>query len=281
MRLATCSEPWRDLAIEDVFATAAELGFEGVELAPFTLAEHVDQISADRRKRIVRAAADAGVEIVGLHWLFVSPKGLHLTTPDAAVRRQSSDYLKALVDFCGDVGGNVMVFGSPKQRSIEPPVTLEEGWKRAKEVWASAGDTLAARGVTLCLEALAPAETNFINTVEQAARMADEIGHPNIDIMLDCKAMSSMPDGVIGSIRRFGHRAKHFHANEAAGKGVGMPLGEDEPPGLDFKAIMKALVESGFDRWVSVEPFDYKPDPTTVARTAIRTLKEALKDATK
>ncbi|MBP7934420.1 MAG: sugar phosphate isomerase/epimerase [Phycisphaerae bacterium] len=276
MRLATCSEPWRDSAIEDVFATAAEIGFDGVELAPFTMADHVAEIPPSRRKQIVKAAGDAGVEIVGLHWLFVSPKGLHLTTPDASVRQRSADYLKALVDFCGDVGGTVMVFGSPKQRSIEPPVTFEEGWKRAKEVWASAGDTLAARGVTLCLEALAPAETNFINTIEQAARMADEIGHPNIDIMLDCKAMSSMPEGVIGTIRRFGRRAKHFHANEAAGKGVGMPIGEGEPAGLDFKAVMKTLVESGFDRWVSVEPFDYKPDPTTVARTAIRTLREAL-----
>lgn len=276
MRLATCSEPWRDSPIEDVFRTAAELGFDGVELAPFTLADQVTEIGAGRRKQIVKAAADAGVEIVGLHWLFVSPKGLHLTTPDAAVRKQSSDYLKALVDFCGDVGGKVMVFGSPKQRSIEPPVTFEEGWKRAKDVWASAGDTLADRGVTLCLEALAPAETNFINTIEQAARMADEIGHPNIDIMLDCKAMSSMPDGVVNTIRRFGKRAKHFHANEAGGKGVGMPVGEDEPAGLDFNAVLKTLIESGFDKWVSVEPFDYKPDPTTVARTAIRTLKEAL-----
>jgi len=276
MKLATCNEPWRDIPVEDVFGIAAEMGYDGVELAPFTIAEHVAEVSGDRRRQIVRAAADAGVKIVGLHWLFVSPKGLHLTGPDASVRRKSADYLKHLAAFCEDLGGKVMTFGSPKQRNLEPPVTYAEAWQRAKEVFSAAADTLAACGVTLCIEALAPAETNFIQTLDESTKLADEIGHPNIDVMIDCKAMSSMPDGVLGTIRRFGRRAKHFHANEAGGKGVGMPIGPGEPPPIDFAAAIKALAETGYDRWVSVEPFDYKPDPTTVARTAIKTLKEAL-----
>jgi len=276
MKLATCTEPWRDLPIEDVIEVAAELGFDGVEIAHFTIADDVRQIPPDRRQRIARAAADAGIEIVGLHWLFVSPKGLHLTTPDAAVRGKAADYLKHLADFCGDLGGRVMTFGSPAQRNIEPPTTFEEGWKRAKEVFAAAADTLAARNVTLCIEALAPAETNFIQTLDESTRLADEIGHPNIDVMLDCKAMSSMPDGVIGTIRRFGARAKHFHANEAGGKGVGMPIDPGQPAAIDFVQVMRALIETGYDRWVSLEPFDYNPDPTTVARTGLKVLKEAL-----
>ncbi len=276
MRLATCNEPWRDIPVEKVFGIAAELGYDGVEIAPFTIAENVADISADRRRQIARAAADAGVAIPGLHWLFVSPKGLHLTTSDAAVRAKSADYLKCLADLCADLGGNVMTFGSPKQRDVVPPVTYAEAWERAKEVYRAAADTLASRGVILCIEALAPAETNFIQTLDESTRLADEIGHPNIDVMIDCKAMSTMPDGLIGTIRRFGKRAKHFHANEAGGKGVGMPIGPNEPPPIDLKGAMKALIESGYDRWISVEPFDYNPDPTTVARTSIRALKEAL-----
>ncbi len=269
MKFAICNEVWRDVPIEQIFAKAAEIGYAGVELAPFTLAESVEDIPAARRQEIVRAAADADVEIVGLHWLFVSPTGLHLTTPDAAVRQRSADYLKALADFCGDVGGKVMVFGSPQQRNIEPPMTFEEGWARAKEVYAAAGDTLAARGVTLTIEALAPAETNFIQTAADAAKMADEIGHPNIDIMLDCKAMASMPDGIEGTIAKLGSRAKHLHANDPSGKGPGMN-------GTDFGPILAAVAKTSFKGWVSVEPFDYKPDPDTVARTAYETLTKAL-----
>jgi len=250
MKLATCNEPWRDVSVEEVIQIAARLGFDGVEIAPFTIAGHVAEISASRRKQIVKAAADARIEIVGLHWLFVSPKGLHLTTPDKKVRQKSIDYLKHLTDFCGDVGGTVMTFGSPAQRNIEPPNTFEDGWKRAKDGYAACADTLAERGVTLCIEALTPAETNFIQTLDDSARMADEIGHPNIDVMIDCRAMSKMPDGVEGTIRRFGGRAKHCHANEPSGKGVGMPIDESDAPSLDFKSVMKALLDSGYNRWV-------------------------------
>ncbi len=272
MKLAICNELWRDVEIERIFAKAAEIGFDGVELAPFTIAESVTDISADRRRAITRAAADCGVTIVGLHWLFVSPPGLHITTPDEAVRRRSADYLNALADFCADVGGQIMVFGSPKQRDLEPPTTAEQAWPRAKDVYAAAAETLAARNVTLCIEALAPAETNFIQTVDEAARMADEIGHPNIDIMLDVKAMASMPDGIEGTIARFGKRAKHFHANDPTGKGPGMN-------GTPFGPILTTLAESGFDGWISTEPFDYSPDPETVARRAYETLTTALAEA--
>ena len=224
MKFATCNEPWRDVPVEEVFQIAARIGFAGVEVAPFTIADHVGDISADRRRQMAKAAADAGVDIVGLHWLFVSPKGLHLTTPDEAVRQETADYLEALVDFCGDLGGTVMTLGSPNQRNIEPPNTFEEGWKRAKDVLASIAPRAAERNVYICFEALAPAETNFIQTAAEAARLADEIGHPNIDIMLDMKAMGSMPDGIIETIRKFGGRAKHVHANHPSAKGVGMPL---------------------------------------------------------
>ncbi|MHC4443135.1 MAG: sugar phosphate isomerase/epimerase family protein [Planctomycetota bacterium] len=279
MKLATCNEPWRGVAsIEEVFAIAGRIGFDGVEIAPFTLADDVADISAGRRKEIVRAAGDAGVEIVGLHWLFVSPKGLHLTSPDDSVRRKTADYLKSLADFCGDLGGKVMILGSPVQRSIEPPNTLEEGWKRAQDVLASSGDTLAARGVTLCIEALSPKETNFINTLDESSRLADEVGHPNIDVMVDIKAIDSMPEGIIKTIQRFGGRAKHCHVNHPSGKGVGMPLEEGDGEPLDYGLVFKALADSGFEGWVSCEPFDYKPDPTTVAETAYKILKSALKD---
>lgn len=275
-KLATCNEPWNGVApIEEVFRIAAGIGYDGVEIAPFTLADHVDDINASRRREIARAAADAGVEIVGLHWLFVSPKGLHLTTPDDATRRTTAEYLKSLTRFCSDLGGKVMILGSPKQRNLEPPTSQAEAWKRAKDVLASCGDTLAECGVSLCIEALAPRETNFVQTLDESSRMADEIGHPNIDVMIDVKAISSMPDGVVGTIRRFGARARHFHANHPSGKGVGVPLRGDEGEPLDWPAILQALKESGFTRWVSCEPFDYKPDPTTVAQTAFRTLKAA------
>ena len=268
-RLAVCNELWGDTPIEEVFDKAALLGYEGVELAPFTLAESVEQISAERRRAIRRAAEACGVQIIGLHWLFVSPPGLHLTTPDELVWRRSVGYLKKLVGFCGDLGGSIMVHGSPKQRSVASGQDPADACKRACDALRQAGHVAAERGVTICFEALRPEETNFVNTAEQAMQLVRQVDHPNVGIMLDVKAMSAMPDGIAETIRRFGRMACHVHANDPSGRGPGMK-------GIDFGPIMQALRESGFDGWLSVEPFDYRPDADTVARTAIETLRQAM-----
>jgi sugar phosphate isomerase/epimerase len=275
IRLATCNEPWRDLPFAEVCRRVAHLGYVGIELAPFTLAKDVGEISAQSRREIARTAADHGLEIIGLHWLLVGPEGLHLTSADETARVRAAEYLQALADFCGDVGGKVMTFGSPKQRNIEPPVTFEDGWRYARDVFAVAATRCAARDVYLCIEALSAKETNFINTAEQALELVEDVWHANIGIMLDIKAMTAMPEGVVGTIRRFGAQAKHFHANLPSGRGVGMPPAPGDEA-VELVPAMRALVESGYDGWVSCEPFDYTPDPDAVAAAGLKALSEAL-----
>ena len=164
-----------------------------------------------------------------------------------------------------------MIFGSPKQRNVEPPNTVEAGRSQLAEALREVGPHCLQRGVTLCLEALSPQETNLITTVPQAVELIDEVNHPGIDLMLDVKAMASMPDGILRTIRRFGRRAKHVHVNDPNRHAPGMG-----PEPIDFKPVLAALVEAGFQGWVSCEPFVYEPDPDTVARTAIETLRAAM-----
>src|SRR5688572_6777184 len=114
VRFAICNETFGERPWEEVCRFVAETGYDGIELAPFTFAPSVEEIGAGERARIARVARDAGLEVVGLHWLLVSPPGLHINAPDPALRRRTAEYLRALVHFCGDVGGRVMIFGSPK-----------------------------------------------------------------------------------------------------------------------------------------------------------------------
>ncbi len=271
--LAICNEMYKDQPIEQVFAKAKQMGYDGVEIAPFTLAESAEQVPLGRRKEIARAAADSGIRMPALHWLFVGPAGLHFTSPDAAVRRRSADYLRALVDLCADLGGSILVHGSPKQRSFEAPDTFEDARKRAVEVIRSVVPHLRTRKVSWCCEALSPKETNFINTAEQAVQFTRAIGEPDVvGIMLDVKAMSFMPDGPAKTVQRFGSGARHLHVNTPEGKGPGMAE-------YDFAPILQAAKQAGYQGWVSAEPFDYTPDADTVARTIIATLKDAVRRA--
>lgn len=264
---ALCSEVFKT-PIEETFRTVAALGFQGIEIAPFNIAESVEEVSAKRRREIRQAAEDVNLEILGLHWLLVSPSGLHLTTDDDGVRAKTINYLKALTHFCADLGGDFMVLGSPAQRNIAPKSDANAARARAIDALRQVGPTLSERGVRLLLEALHPNETNFLQTIEEVEALNVEIDHDQISYMLDCKAMSGMPDGIVGTIKKYGRTTGHFHANDPSGAGPGM--GE-----LAFAPVLDALSASGYKGWVSSEPFQYEPDSETVARTALQTLTAA------
>lgn len=266
-RYALSSEVYK-LPIEETVRRAARAGYDGIEIAPFTVADSVDEVPPPRREEIARIARGEGIEIVGLHWLLVSPKGLHLTTPDGGVRRRTVAYLEKLVRFAADLGAKVLVFGSPKQRSIAEGDDRIEATCRAVDALRAVAEACAERGVLFLLEPLAPAETNFVNTVEEALEIIRLVGHPSLGYHLDVKAMASMPGGIIGTIREYGGGAGHFHANEPGGLAPGMGS-------VDFRPILDALAESGYRGWISVEPFSYEPDPDVVARTALATLRAA------
>lgn len=266
-RYALASEVYR-LPIEETIRRVARAGYQGIEIAPFQVADSVDEVPPPRREEIARIARGEGIEIVGLHWLLVSPKGLHLTTPDDAVRRRTVAYLESLVRFAADLGAKLLVFGSPTQRSVLEGDDRVEAACRAATALRRVAEVCEERGVRFLLEPLAPAETNFVNTVEEAIEILRLADHPSLGYHLDVKAMASMPRGIVETIRDYGAGAGHFHANEPGGLAPGMGP-------FDFRPVLAALEESGYRGWVSVEPFSYEPDPDVVARTALATLRAA------
>jgi sugar phosphate isomerase/epimerase len=262
MRFAICNELFEGWEFERVCAYVKSVGYEGLEVAPFTLAPRITDVSAADRARLRRAAEAAGVEIIGLHWLLAKTEGFYLTSPDRAVRERTSAYLVALAEACGDLGGTLMVFGSPKQRSLLPGFSRQAALNLAAETFQPVLPALARAGVTLCMEPLSPAETDFVNTCDEGLELVRRLDHPNFVLHLDVKAMTSEPVPVIELIRRHGSRAGHFHANDPNLRGPG--FGD-----TDFVPIFKALDAAGYDKWVSVEVFDFSPDPETVARQSV------------
>lgn len=265
-KFAICNETFGDWSWERVCQFVAETGYQGVEIAPFTFAPSVTEVSAERRREIRQAAADHGLDIVGLHWLLASPKGLHIHTKDAALRQKTVDYLKALVDFAGDVGAPVMIFGSPFQRKLEDG-DRQGAWERTQDSFRQVLPLLAERNVILCQESLPAPESDFILTAAEAAQMVRDLDHPNFRLMLDVKSMCSETQPIPEIIREFAPLVEHFHANDANRRGPG--FGD-----TDFVPIAAALREVGFQGYVSVEVFDYTPDPETIAQESLRYLKQ-------
>jgi sugar phosphate isomerase/epimerase len=267
MKFALCNEMFEGWPMAEVCSTAKRLGYDGIEIAPFTLAASADQVSAEQRKEVRQAIADNGLETVGLHWLFAGPAGLHMTTNDDKTWGRTRDYLSCLLDLCSDLGGEVLVLGSPKQRSLVDGQTMEGAWKRAVELLGSVLDKAGKLDLNICLEPLSTKETDFINTVAEGMRMVRQINHPNLKIHLDVKAMCSEGTPVTDIIRSVkAEDIGHFHVNDSNLYGPGM--GD-----VDYAPIAEAIKNVGWDKWLSVEVFKYDPDPETIARKSIEYLK--------
>jgi sugar phosphate isomerase/epimerase len=273
IRLGICNELFEGWEFDRVCRTVKALGYDGLELAPFTLAPLITDLSPGRRQELRRSVEDAGLTTIGLHWLIARTEGLHLTSSDPAVRQRTGDYLIALAETTRDLGGTLMVFGSPKQRDLLPGVSYDQAIGHAIEVFRRVMPRVADAGVDLCFEPLAPADTNFVNSCAQAMELIGSVSHPNFKLHMDVKAQSAETDATVPElIRLHAARAGHFHAQDVNLRGPGMG-------NVDFGPIMKALVDSGYDRWVSVEVFDFSPGAEETAAESIECLRRELNAA--
>lgn len=268
IRFGICNELFEGWPLERVLRYCAEVGYDGVEIAPFTLAEDIRELPASRVAEIRTAADEARIRILGLHWLLASPEGLSINGPDEAVRENTRDLMFALVRLCRDLGGSVMVFGSPKQRNVAEGDTYEAVWERSVEMFRICGDEAARHGVTLALEPLTTKETNFLTTRDEAVRLIEAIASPGVRLHLDVKAMvgqeAEPPEAIV---RQSAEHLAHFHANDTNLQGPGM--GD-----VDFRPIAAALKDIGYDGYVSVEAFDFSPGPEATATRSLKYLRE-------
>ena len=270
MKLALCNEVLLPLPLAAQCEAAARMGYDALEIAPFTLADDpttLDEITA----RELRATALAhGLKVSSLHWLLVKPEGLSLVTDDAAVRRRTLDLLRRLIDFAAACGASVLVHGSPKQRSPAPGQSVLGATVRLESALAELAPHAADAGVTYCLEPLAPFETPVINTVAEAAAMVDRIGSPAIRTMLDVSAAShSEHEPVHEVLLRFlasGHIA-HVQVNDKNRRGPGQGETRQRP-------VLQVLKDMNYDGWVAVEPFEYLPDGPGCAEISAHHVRE-------
>jgi sugar phosphate isomerase/epimerase len=273
MKYAICNETFQDWPFEKAFDFARQCGYVGIEMAPFTINKDASKISATQREEVCRQARAAGLEVVGLHWLLAFTEGYYLTTSDPDVRQRTSDYLRELARLCRDLGGDVMVLGSPQQRNLLPGIDHEDAMRYAADVIQHAIPTLEDLDVTLAVEPLGPEEGDFLLTAEKGRELVQLVHHPNCQLHLDVKAMSSESTPIEDIIRASVPVLRHFHANDANRRGPGM--GD-----IDFVPILQTLKDVDYQRWVSVEVFDYEPGVETLARESINNLRACWEQVT-
>ncbi len=274
MKYAICNELFENWPFAKVCDFVRSIGYQGLEIAPFTLASHASKISAEQRRELRRTAETAGVDILGIHWLLanvVSERPLYVTHPDGGVRKDTADYFVQLTQLCADLGGKIMVIGSPKQRNLMAGVSRDQAMGYAAEVFSACLPLAEKNGVTLAIEPLGPAETDFLNSAADGIELIERINHPNFRLHLDVKAMSSEARPIAQVIRESKAHTVHFHANDPNLLGPGM--GD-----VKFEPIIEALRETGYGGYLSVEVFNFKPGAEFIARESVEYLKRVCGD---
>jgi sugar phosphate isomerase/epimerase len=265
MRIALCNEVIAPMPFPQQCEYAAKLGYDGLEVAPYTLSDEPHRIGAAQLAAARSAAEDCGIAVTGLHWLLVKPAGLSISTKDAAVRKKTVDIMRGFIEQCAELGGKYLVHGSPHQRRVDPGETRAAAMERACDSFAAIAEDAAKAGVVYCIEPLSSEQTPLINTLDEAARIVEQIGSSAVRSMLDCSSAGRMekeplpalvdrwlPKGLIA----------HVQVNDRNRRGPGQ--GEQR-----FAPLFASLRKNGYRGDVAVEPFDYVPDGPAAAARAI------------
>ena len=275
MRIALCNEVLAGMPLAQQCELAAALGYDGLEIAPFTLSDTPQLMSAGAAANIRATVESFGLVVTGLHWLLVKPDGLSLTDPDAALRARTLDVMQRLTGLCAELGGKVLVHGSPRQRQIEPGESHASALARLQDGLAQVARAAGANDVIYCIEPLSGKETELINTVAQAAALVRAIDHPHLRTMIDCSAAGlSETESVADLIDRWLPTGliAHIQLNDPNRRGPGQ--GE-----MRFAPILAALRRQRYAGVLALEPFDYLPDGPATAAFCIGYLRGLLEGA--
>jgi sugar phosphate isomerase/epimerase len=266
-RFSICNEVFEKTPFDQTCAAIRRIGYDGIEVAPFTLAESAQEITSEQRRTYKQTVADAGLSFVGLHWLMVSPAGLHVTTPNVALRDRSWEHIRRLIDLCADLGDHgVMVFGSPKQRNAIDGMPPAEATRVFATGLAKVAPQAADRGVRILVEALPKSQSNVINTLAEAVAIVGQIGSPAVQTMFDTHNATDETIPHSDLIRRFFPYIAHIHVNEMDGREPG--TGD-----YDFSQLLKTLADLEYKDWVSLEVFDFARGAEAIAHGALEHLR--------
>ena len=272
-RHAICNEAFEKWDFAESCRVMKRLGYQGIEIAPFTLAENPVDVTAERRKELKDIIESEGLVFVGLHWLMVSPKGLHVTTPDETLRAKSWQHIRNLIDLCADLGPDgVMVFGSPKQRGSVDGLTVAEATKNYVDGLAGVATQAEARGVKLLIEALPVEQTDVVLTLDEAVEHVKSIGSPAIATMFDTHNAVDEVEPHADLIKKHFEWIRHVHVNEIDGRHPG--TGD-----YDFVSVFRTLNELNYGGWISMEAFDFSPGAEVLAAESIQYLNRRIEEA--
>ena len=274
MKYALCNELFGRTDLETAAYISKKAGYDGIEFAPYTVFGSFSPADVQTGiAKIKKVLADNDLAFVGFHWLLADNRGpgagarpMSLVSPDTAQRNAALNRLKLLLSAAGELGGGVLILGSSKQRSSSPGQSAAEATAMLCDSFSSLGDHAVKCGSTLLIEALDHNHCNVINTLEQVKELVDAVSSPGIASMFDFHNCGDEKESWDALIHKYSGIIKHIHINELDGG----------PPGSgtsDYLPAFRAIKETAFKNWISMEIFSTPADASAAITDAMTFMK--------
>ena len=183
--LAICQEMFGDKSFVQVCKIISEYGYDGIELAPFKNADDIRTVQEKEIVALKQTAEDFGLEFPAFHWLLVSPNNMHISCPDNTIVKETREFFRGLIDFSQKLGVKILVFGSPKQRSIDESWDYDSAYERGVYFFQEMGDNCKNHDIVIAFEPLGKQITNFGGDFTDAQQLLKDIAHSNVKMLLE------------------------------------------------------------------------------------------------
>jgi sugar phosphate isomerase/epimerase len=251
--------------LETTLARIKKFGYESIEISG-----EPTQYNVNDTRRLLK---QYGIRCWGSVTLTLAER--NLAAKDEGQRSRTVDYMKSVITMVSELNGEIITLVPATVGKIAPDGTPEEEWQWLIEGVTECYNHGKKKGVRIAIEPLNRFETYLLNRADQAIALAEAIA-PDCGVCIDAFHLNIEDADMYASIRKAGKRLYDFHVADNNRMAAGMGA-------LDWKKIVQALKEAGYDGALTVEfvaPVDRTPAskyPNAIEKNPVDISPEQLK----
>ena len=240
LKLSISNIAWAKEHDVEVYKILKKYGFEGLEIAPTRIVPVDPYNNVHEAVEWYKGIQDTyGFELSSMQSIWYGRSEKIFGTK--AEREALIEYTKSAIDYAEKLSIHNLVFGCPRNRSVDDSTDLNIGIKFFKTI----GDYAAKHHTVIAMEANPVIyNTNYVNYTKDAFELVDEVNSDGFKINLDIGTMIyNEEDPAI--IKDNLPKINHIHISEP-----GLKVIQERDLHRDIASILKA---GNYDKWVSIE----------------------------
>ncbi len=252
--------------IEEVIKKLAKIGYDGIEIGAASPVAYPEDLDKEKRRDVVRFLKENNICVSSILPAPGGGPGYNVASPQIRERERAVHYYEECVDLASDLGAKVVLYVAGWQIF---GVSTKEAWGWSKNCLLEIAKYALPKGIMLAIEPT-PADSNLIETADDALALMEEVEMENVKVMFDTFHVLYRNEIMSDYARKMGKNLINVHVADL----------DRLPPGskTDFRPLIEALKEVGYDGYLTMEIGfgNRSSDPDVFASAAYSYLKSIM-----